>query len=150
MFDGRLAENFKLATGTWVAVGALRTAFVSACAGVIQDSVIAGHDRDCVTALAWVNQPEARRVLGAQEDLAPHDPQLRAHLTGALRRLNSDRGSAARIERVLIVAEPFDLDAGEITDKGYVNQHAVLTRRAAAVELLYAEPAPAAVIHAPC
>jgi feruloyl-CoA synthase len=149
MFDGRLAENFKLATGTWVAVGAVRTAFVSACAGVIQDSVIAGHDSDCVTALAWVNHPEARRVLGARDDLALHDPQLRAHVTEALRRSNCDRGSAARIERVLLVAEPFDLDAGEITDKGYVNQHAVLTRRAAAVELLYADPSHPSVIHAP-
>ena len=79
MFDGRLSEDFKLASGTWVTVGRLRTSLVSA-AGVLRDAVIAGHDGDYVAALAWVDPAEARRVCGADEDLTLDDPRLRDHL----------------------------------------------------------------------
>src|SRR6185437_6166292 len=138
LFDGRLAENFKLETGTWVIVGQLRTALVSE-ARVLTDAVIAGHDRAYAAALAWVNQSEARRVCGVAdgEDVALDHPALRAHLGAALARVNAGAGSAARIERVLLLDEPPSMDAGEITDKGYVNQRAVLERRADAVDRLF-------------
>jgi feruloyl-CoA synthase len=141
LFDGRVAENFKLMTGTWVTAGTLRLGLLSA-ARVLSDAVICGHDREYVGALAWINQAEARKLLGSDEDVAPGDPRVRAHLAEALAALNQGAGSAARVERLILMADPPSLDAGEITDKGYINQRACLQRRAAAVELLYAgEPA---------
>jgi feruloyl-CoA synthase len=135
MFDGRIAENFKLLTGTWVAVGALRTRLLS-IAGLLSDAVIAGQDAEYAAALAWVNQAEA-----------PDDEaSLRARLAGALAKLNADAGSAARIERLLLLDEPPSLDAGEITDKGYLNQRRCLETRAAEVVRLYANPADPDVI----
>ncbi|MEA2284628.1 MAG: feruloyl-CoA synthase [Solirubrobacteraceae bacterium] len=148
MFDGRLAEDFKLMSGTWVTVGRLRIALLSA-AGVLRDAVIAGHDREAVAALAWLDPGEARRVCGSAGDVALDDPRLRAHLAACLGRINEDAGSAARIERLLLLAEPPDLDAGEITDKGYVNQRAVLERRADDVARLFGEPLDESVIATP-
>ena len=134
MFDGRLAENFKLSSGTFVAVGPLRGALVSACGGVLSDAVIAGHDEAYASALAWVNADEAERMCDG-------DPaRLRSHLAAALARVNEGVGSARRVERLLVLEEPPSMDAGEITDKGYVNQRAVLSRRAADVARLYADP----------
>jgi feruloyl-CoA synthase len=145
LFDGRLAEDFKLATGTWVTVGRTRVSLVSA-AGVLTDAVIAGHDRECVAAVGWVDQAAARRVCATEAEVALDDPALRAHLAGALARLNAGAGSASRIERLLLLAEPPGLDAGEITDKGYVNQRAVLERRAPDVARLFTVPPDPAVI----
>jgi feruloyl-CoA synthase len=147
LFDGRIAENFKLLTGTFVAVGALRTRLISA-AGVLSDAVICGHDGEYVTAMAWVNQAEARTLTAATDDVALDDPRLREHLARALRVLNQDAGSASRIERLLLLDEPPSLDAGEVTDKGYLNQRRTLERRAAEVARLYADPPDAAVITA--
>ena len=132
LFDGRLAEDFKLATGTWVSVGRLRTALVSEAGGALRDAVIAGHDGPYVAALAWTAHPGE-----------PPEPDA---LRACLARLNEGAGSAARIERLLLLDEPPDMDAGEITDKGYVNQRAVLERRAADVARLYADPAGAGVL----
>jgi len=141
LFDGRVAENFKLMTGTWVTAGTLRLALLSA-ARVLSDAVICGHDREYVAALAWVNQAEARKLLASDEDVALDDPRLRDHLSQALATLNQGAGSAARVERLLLLSQPPSLDAGEITDKGYLNQRACLRHRADAVELLFAaEPA---------
>ena len=128
MFDGRIAENFKLLTGTWVAAGALRTRLLST-AGVLSDAVIAGQDAEYVAALAWVNQAEA----------AGDQDALREHLAQALAKLNQDSGSAARAERLLLLGTPPSLDAGEITDKGYLNQRRCLECRAADVARLYAD-----------
>ena len=139
MFDGRLAEDFKLTTGTWVHVGKLRTTLVSS-ARVLQDAVICGHDRDYAGAIAWLNPAEAKKLVGTEDEVPRDHPALRAHLAGALGRLNQDGGSAMRIERLLLLATPPDIDAGEITDKGYINQRAVLSCRHEAVERLYAEP----------
>jgi feruloyl-CoA synthase len=147
MFDGRLSEDFKLTSGTWVTVGRLRTSLVSA-AGVLRDAVIAGHDGDYVAALAWVDPAEARRICGADEDLRLDDPALREHLVRALGTLNDGAGSAGRIERLLLLETPPSLDAGEITDKGYVNQRRVLDLRGQDVAQLLAEPPGAAVITA--
>jgi feruloyl-CoA synthase len=137
LFDGRVAENFKLMTGTWVTAGTLRLSLLSA-ARLLSDAVICGHDREYVAALAWINQAEARKLLSCDEDVAPGDPRLRDHLARALAGLNAGAGSAARVERLLLLAQPPSLDAGEITDKGYLNQRACLRHRAEAVELLFA------------
>jgi feruloyl-CoA synthase len=145
LFDGRIAENFKLLTGTWVAAGALRTRLISA-AGVLSDAVICGQDAEYVAAMAWVNQAEARRLTGATEDVALSDATLREHLANALRALNGQAGSASRIERLLLLAQPPSLDAGEITDKGYLNQRRTLECRSADVARLYAHPTDSAVI----
>jgi feruloyl-CoA synthase len=138
MFDGRISENFKLLTGTWVAVGSLRTRLLSA-AGILSDAVICGHDAEYAAALAWVNQAEARDLAG---------PELRERLAQALGRVNEGAGSAMRIERLLLLEAPPSLDAGEITDKGYLNQRRCLECRAAEVERLYADPPPPDVITA--
>src|SRR5579884_738097 len=137
-FDGRIAEDFKLLTGTWVTVGPLRLRLLSE-AKVLSDAVICGHDREYVAVLAWINQAEARGVTGSGEDVALEDAQLREHLAQALDRLNAGAGSATRVQRLLLLAEPPSLDAGEITDKGYINQRACLECRAAEVERLYTE-----------
>jgi feruloyl-CoA synthase len=151
VFRGRIAEDFKLATGTFVRVGALRTALLSA-APILSDAVITGEERAWVGALAWLNPAEARRQLGIElPEVQPRDELIadeavRKVLAQALADHNATVGSAARIGRLLVLARAADLDAGEITDKGYVNQRRVLARRAALVELLYAEPPPAGVI----
>ncbi len=135
VFDGRLAENFKLSSGTWVAVGALRVGCIAACDPLIADAVVAGHDRDYVALIVFAN--------GAVDD------DKRARILRALAaRSGGDgpSGSATRVRRVIIAREPPSIDAGEITDKGYLNQRAILDRRAALVEALYAEPPPADVL----
>jgi feruloyl-CoA synthase len=139
MFDGRLAEDFKLATGTWVHVGKLRTDLVSAT-GMLSDAVIAGHDREHAGALGWLDAGAAQRMCGGD------DARVRDHLAARLEALNASAGSAAQVTRLLLLAEPPGIDAGEITDKGYVNQRLVLERRAELVERLFAEPPGADVI----
>jgi feruloyl-CoA synthase len=144
VFDGRLGENFKLSSGTWVNVGELRVAAIAAGAPVIEDCVVAGHDRDEVTLLVFPS-------LAGCRTLCPHLPAdataanllaeraVRAALAAGLGAHNArTRGSSMRIARALLVAEPPSIDANEITDKGYLNQRAVLERRAALVERLYA------------
>ncbi|MBW0113717.1 feruloyl-CoA synthase [Pseudonocardia abyssalis] len=147
MFDGRIAEDFKLMTGTWVSVATVRGALVSA-ARVLSDAVIAGHDRDEVTAIAWLHPSESRALCGLDADTeVPLDhPVLRAHLGDTLAELGTTSGSAGRVARLILAADPPDLDAGEITDKGYINQRVVLDRRSDLVERLYAPVVDAAVI----
>ena len=148
VFRGRIAEDFKLATGTFVRVGAVRTALLS-CAPLLLDAVITGEDRDTVGALAWLNVARAGNVLGAVPQPAGElivDAGLRKALADALAVHNDGAGSAARIERLLVMALPADLDAGEITDKGYVNQRGVLANRAHLVDLLHSEPPPPGVV----
>lgn len=148
-FDGRLAENFKLSSGTWVSVGALRVASVTACDPLILDAVVTGHDRHDAGLLLFPNLPACRAAIGAAPDAAAAevlaDPGLRGRLARALATVGSGGGST-RIARALLVEEPPSIDSGEITDKGYINQRAVLDRRAARVEHLYRDPPPADVI----
>jgi len=150
VFRGRIAEDFKLATGTFVRVGALRTALLS-CAPVLSDAVITGEDRPFAGALAWLNAAEARTLLddepASQGELITGEGLLKT-LAQALAEHNAGAGSAARIGRVAVMARPPDLDAGEITDKGYINQRQVLAGRAAVVDLLYADPPPPGVVRA--
>jgi feruloyl-CoA synthase len=148
LFRGRLAEDFKLSTGTFVRVGALRTALLSA-APVIGDAVITGQDRNMVGALAWLNSAELPADLAGtwlSDGPVLYSPQLAEHLGALLTTLNSGQGSAGRIERLIVLAQPASLDDGEITDKGYLNQRRVLANRAALVELLYGDPVPEKVI----
>ncbi|WP_328603750.1 feruloyl-CoA synthase [Amycolatopsis sp. NBC_00345] len=151
LFGGRIAEDFKLGTGTFVRVGALRTALLSAVP-VLSDAVIAGEDRAHVGALAWLNQAEARALSTAEPTVVDGcvvHPELGAHIAKLLAALNATAGSAGRVERLVLLAEAPDLDAGEITDKGYVNQRQVLRRRAGIVERLYAaDPGPAVILAA--
>ena len=149
VFRGRIAEDFKLTTGTFVRVGAVRTALLSSVP-VLSDAVIAGENRDYASALAWLNPAEARNLLGRDPEPAGGeiitDPELLRLTAAALARHNDSHGSASRIGGLLILARPASLDAGEITDKGYVNQRKVLAERAALVDLLYTGPAPAGVV----
>ncbi|MBL8328931.1 MAG: feruloyl-CoA synthase [Rubrivivax sp.] len=130
-FDGRVAEDFKLMSGTWVSVGMLRVKAVSALAPWVSDAVLTGHDRETIGLLLFPS-PAARALPPAE---------LHARLRGGLQALAAQAaGSAQRISRARVLQEPPSVDAGEITDKGYLNQRAVLSRRAAEVQALYAEP----------
>jgi feruloyl-CoA synthase len=129
VFDGRVAEDFKLSTGTWVSVGAVRVRLIAAADPLIQDAIIAGHDRDEIGALVFLNP-------NAVKEIAP--AEIKAKLSSALEKLAQEGGgSAATPKRLLVMTEPPSIDANEITDKGYMNQRAVLERRAALVEKLY-------------
>lgn len=129
-FDGRVAEDFKLTSGTWVHVGVLRVQLLEAAEGLIQDAVITGHDRDDVGALLFLNT-----AVTAALDIGTVHERLRA----ALRRVAADNGAggSGRIVRARILDTPPRADDGEITDKGYINQRAVLTLRADEVTRLY-------------
>jgi feruloyl-CoA synthase len=150
-FDGRVSENFKLLTGTWVSAGNLRVALVSACAPLVQDAVITGHDRNEIGALLFLNAEACRLAFDLKDahdigQLAA-DSRVRSAIAGGLGRLaDLAGGSSQSVQRVLVLFEPPSLDAGEITDKGYINQRAVLEARAEQVALLHAEPRTATVI----
>jgi feruloyl-CoA synthase len=128
VFDGRVAEDFKLSTGTWVHVGAVRMKLIAAADPLIQDAVITGHDRDEVGALVFLS-PGTKDMSHAA---------LADRLSGVLRKLAQEGGSSTYPARLLVMTEPPSIDANEITDKGYMNQRAMLERRAALVEKLYA------------
>src|SRR6266581_4242805 len=133
-FDGRIAEDFKLSTGTWVHVGATRLKLIAAGDPLIQDAVITGHERSEVGALVFLNAA-AVRARGLD------DTGVREHLCAAMQKLASEAGTGTSTHpvRALVMAEPPSIDANEITDKGYINQRAVLERRAALVEELHAD-----------
>ncbi len=149
IFDGRLAENFKLATGTWVAVGALRAALVNAMGGLISDAVIAGEERDDLRALLIPNWVRLREVAGLPDgkpDALQDHPAVRAAIRDALStHARSATGSAARVVAVRVLGTPLSFDAGEVTDKGSVNQRAVLRLRADLVAGLWGDD-PAVII----
>ena len=134
-FDGRIAEDFKLSTGTWVHVGATRVKLIAAGDPFIQDVVITGHERSEVGALVFLNAA-AVKAKGLDE------AGVREHLRRALERLAAETGAGSSTHpvRALVMSEPPSIDANEITDKGYINQRAVLERRAALVERLHADP----------
>ena len=152
VFDGRIAEDFKLATGTWVSVGPLRAAFIAHCAPFVRDVVFAGPNRDDVTALIIPDVDACRKLAaGVAPDASAAavlaDARVRKTFAHFLADLSATgRGTSARIVRAILLAEPPSLDVGEITDKGSINQRAVLSHRAALVEQLYVNPPPANVI----
>ncbi len=149
VYDGRLAEDFKLTTGTWVHVGSLRLGALAAASPVLQDAVIAGENREFIGLLGWLNGAGCHKLIGGDAplaELASH-PGIRGHVDGALARWNGDhRGSSQRIARVLLLPDAPSIDANEITDKGYVNQRLALERRKAEVERLFAAAPDADVI----
>jgi len=146
LFDGRTAENFKLSSGTWVNVGTLRTAVIAAAAPVIEDAVLTGHDRDEIGLLIFPSLAGITALtphLGSDATVADRlaDQQVRRAVVEGLTRHNAlMQGSSMRIGRCLLLHEAPSIDASEITDKGYLNQRAVLRQRAALVERLYADP----------
>lgn len=151
IFDGRLAEDFKLTTGTWVHVGGLRVGVLAACSPVLQDAVVAGADREAIGLLCWLNAAGCQKLIGegaprALADLARH-PVVREHVRRALTQWNASRkGSSERIARALLLPDAPSIDANEITDKGYVNQRLALERRTGEVARLYASEPDAEVI----
>jgi feruloyl-CoA synthase len=128
LFAGRIAEDFKLLTGTWVHVGELRARFIQHFAPLVRDVVFAGEGRSEIGALVFLSGPASREEL--------------------MRRLQTleASGSSNRISRAMVLEEPPSLDAGEMTDKGSINQRAVLSRRKRLVEELYKTPPPAGVL----
>jgi feruloyl-CoA synthase len=150
LFDGRIAEDFKLNTGTWVSVGMLRAAVIKAGAPLVQDAVIAGHDRAYLAALLFLNVEVCRAFVGLPASASAHEVLssgvLRNKVQTVLDELASTAtGSANFIARAVVAHEPPSIDVGEITDKGSLNQRIILRHRAAVVEALYAEP-PAAEV----
>ena len=142
MFDGRTAEDFKLSTGTFVSVGPLRAKITLAGAPCVQDAVITGLNRGEVGALLFPRADECRKLAGLPDDMplpdVLHHPTVRAFFQSLADRLWLDAtGSASRVARLHVLAEPPAIDKGEITDKNSINQRAVLTHRAALVEVLY-------------
>lgn len=118
---------------------------IAACAPVVQDVVITGHDREEVGLLVFPNPAGCRSLCGEVSEEASlteliRRPEVRGRLREGLEAHNAARPTnSRRIARALLVAEPPSIQTGEITDKGYVNQRAVLDRRAAFVERLYRE-----------
>ena len=150
-FNGRVTEDFKLTSGTWVSVGTLRLRIVSALSPYAQDCVITGHDRDDIGVLLFPS-PALRALAGADgaglsgEQLAAV-PAVREALLAGLAKLEQESPASSRhAARLLILDTPPSLDAGEITDKGYINQRLVLGLRADQVLRLYAEITDDAVI----
>jgi feruloyl-CoA synthase len=151
MFDGRIAEDFKLSTGTWVSVGPLRAKLIAHFAPLVQDVVIAAPDRDWPAALVLADLEACRALAGLgagapQSEVLAH-PALRDELARRLAAFaDESSGSSTRIAAMLLLDAPPSIDAGEVTDKGTINQRAMLANRAALVDELYADPPGAGVI----
>lgn len=150
-FDGRIGEDFKLVSGTWVSVGPLRARFVGACAPLVRDVVITGINRDEVGALVVLDLDGCRLINPTlpHDDIAAvaADPLVRAAFRERFAKfLATATGSSNRITRAILLDTPLSIDRSEVTDKGSINQRAVLEHRAALIEALYARDPPAQVI----
>jgi feruloyl-CoA synthase len=151
LFDGRVAEDFKLLSGTWVHVGTVRVAGISALFPVAQDIVVTGHDRDEIGFLVFPNVAECRRLahLGDEIPVAQvlgHPVVKERVREGLVRMKREGGGSSTYPTRVLLLAEPPSSEAGEMTEKGYINQRSVRTRRADRVLELYSDMPDSGVI----
>ena len=152
LFDGRIAEDYKLSTGTWVSVGPLRARFIDHFAPYVRDVVFAGPDRDDIVALVFPDMEACRKLAPEHSvDAAPaailDDVRVRLKFASLLHALAaSSPGSSTRVMRAILMAEPPSMDKGEMTDKGSINQRAVLKNRAALVDELYATPLSSRVI----
>jgi len=144
IFAGRVVEDFKLTTGTFVHVGSLRTDAIAAATPVVQDALVAGQDRPFIGLLAWPNLHACRQIVGnpdaSYEDVVKH-PDVIACMKRGLQAHNASTAGASslRIARAMLMVEPASIDGNELTDKGYINQRAGLERRATLVERLYAD-----------
>ncbi|MFC6760400.1 hypothetical protein ACFQFQ_14355 [Sulfitobacter porphyrae] len=129
-FDGRIAENFKLTTGTWVAVGAVRAALVDAMGGLVRDVVIVGENRSALGAL----------LLLSDKGAAMAEAALRTALGEKLAQAaKSATGSAARVRRAVVLQDAPSFDRGEVTEKGSLNQRAMRSNNEELIERLYAD-----------
>jgi feruloyl-CoA synthase len=151
VFDGRVTEDFKLNSGTWVSVGTLRAQAIGVASPLIQDCVVCGHDREFVSLLAWANLAAAKEICADTVRTTPEElltsPRVKEFLLRRFSEHNaSGSGSSTRVRRIMLMTEPPSVDGHEITDKGYVNQRATLERRRKLVELLYAETPPDDVV----
>lgn len=143
VYNGRVVEDFKLSSGTWVNVGALRDQVIAGAAPLVRDAVITGHNGDSVGAIVFLNVEACRPVCddtpnATEAQIAAH-PKIRAAIQKALDAAGPEAGSSNRVDRAVIEVEQPSLDNGEQTDKGTVSQRAVLERRAAVVEELRAK-----------
>ena len=150
-YEGRLGENFKLLTGTWVSVGMLRDRLITAAAPLIKDVVVTGENREQVGALIFPDPLQARKLASLPEATPAVEafthPEVRASLQAVLDRLAQEStGSSTFIARAAILSEPPKPEAGELTDKGSVSQKTMLNTRAADIDLLYSGSPPANVI----
>src|SRR5947209_10250714 len=150
-FDGRIAEDFKLASGTWVSVGPLRARFVAACAPLVRDVVIAGINRDEISALVILDLDGCRLINPALSSddpaAAAADPLIRPAFRQRFAKfMTTSTGSSTRITRAVLLDTPLSIDKGEVTDKGSINQRAVLNARAALIEACYGSRPPEYVI----
>ena len=152
LFDGRIAEDFKLSTGTWVSVGPLRARFIDHFVPYVRDVVFAGPDRDDIVALVFPDVEACRKLAPEHAaDAVPAavlaDIRVRIKFAELLKALAvASPGSSTRVVRAILMAEPASMDKGEMTDKGSINQRAVLKNRAALVDELYATPLSSGVI----
>ncbi|MCF5707137.1 AMP-binding protein [Pseudomonas syringae] len=142
MFDGRLAEDFKLSSGVFVSVGPMRNRAVLDGSPYVQDVVIAAPDRECLGALVFPRVYDCRQLAGLKADASDAkvlaSAPVRQWFADWLARLNRNAsGNASRLEWIVLLTEPASIDRGEITDKGSINQRAVLQWRAATVDALY-------------
>ncbi len=151
VFDGRVTEDFKLDSGTWVSAGTLRAAAVAAASPLIFDCVVCGQDKPYVGLLAWPVAAAAKEICGTSDPAAVvNDPAIRAFVQEKFAAFNkAQTGSSSRIRRVILMAEPPSVDGHEITDKGYVNQRATMDRRKALVDKLFVTTPEPEVIEIP-
>jgi feruloyl-CoA synthase len=145
IFAGRVVEDFKLTTGTFVQVGNVRTDVIAACTPVVQDALVAGQDQPFIGLLAWPNLHACRQIVGnpdaTYEDVVKHPAVIATFRAGCeAHNMASNNVSSMRIARALMMVEPASIDGNELTDKGYINQRAGLDRRIDLVTKLYAEP----------
>ena len=145
-FTGRISENFKLTNGTWVSIGNMRASILAATRGVLLDIVVAGENREACTLLCWLNPTEAARIATAPAGDMTCDHLVIQFLRDRLRDYNDTVGSSERICSFILLKDPPSMAAGEITDKAYVNQRAVLKVRSEQVERLYRNEPDADVI----
>ena len=151
LFDGRIAEDFKLSTGTWVSVGPLRARFIDYFAPYVRDVVFAGADRDFIAALVFPDIEACRKLGGLGPDASAADivdaPGVRQKFAELLKKLTAlSQGSSTRIARAILMADLPSMDKSEMTDKGSINQRAVLRNRASLVDELYGTPLSSRVI----
>lgn len=143
-FSGRVSEEFKLQSGTFVRVGTLRTKVVDALAPLVLDAVVCGQDQNYVGLLIWPNIGACRAFLGDRDSGVTEllaSPVLRAAIADKLKAYNAEnQGSSMQVRHALLMAAPLSMDAGEITDKGYVNQRKTLETRRPFVEALFQDP----------
>jgi feruloyl-CoA synthase len=142
VFDGRIAEDFKLSTGTWVNVGILKAKVIAEGSPIVQDVVIAGLDKEFISAILFLNVDACRKLTNQSSEISNQEVfqhhEIQNFVTELVDNLGKKAtGSATRIVKAIIAHEPPSIDLGEITDKGSLNQRAILKYRAELVEEMY-------------